>query len=471
MTRYTLSLAFALITSTLFAADPAPWATYRGNTQRTGNTDGKAGPDKPSILWAVKSLDHYVASPVPLGDSNLYVSAICGLNRPEINSYPTADAKQATWKRSAPYLRLSTVSSPAVSGNLIVFGDGMHQDSGGILHCMTADTGRPVWQLPLAGDLIHLEGSPSILDGKVYMGGGSAGVICVDLDSAILDGKPVKAAGIAKMQADKWKELQAAYEEKKKKDPDLAVPPSEDDLLKPAPKLLWQKGKDKWHVDAPVCAVDGKVLVCTSFLDKEQKGERAIYCLDAKTGDTLWSQKLIYNPWGGASVSGDTVIVTGSSVGYYFTELKGAKGEIAAFELKTGKPIWKKDVARGGVVAAAALTKDIAVFTATDGKVRAFALKDGETRWIYDAKGAIFAPPAIAGDMVYVGDLLGAIHAVDLKGVPKWKFDLGTEADVKLPGMIYGGVTAHGGKLFVGTVNLEGPNVRKGTCLVCIGTK
>ena len=26
------------------AADPGPWATYRGNSQRTGNTDGKPGP-------------------------------------------------------------------------------------------------------------------------------------------------------------------------------------------------------------------------------------------------------------------------------------------------------------------------------------------------------------------------------------------------------------------------------------------
>ena len=32
-------------------------------------------------------------------------------------------------------------ASPAVSGNYLVFGDGMHQDAGGVLHCLTADTG------------------------------------------------------------------------------------------------------------------------------------------------------------------------------------------------------------------------------------------------------------------------------------------------------------------------------------------
>ena len=61
----------------------------------------------------------------------------------------------------------------------------------------------------------------------------------------------------------KWKELVTKFEEAKKKDPDFAVPPNEDQLLKPAPKLLWQKGQQKWHVDAPVCVAGDKVLVVT----------------------------------------------------------------------------------------------------------------------------------------------------------------------------------------------------------------
>ena len=44
-----------------------PWATYRGNAERTGNTDGKAGPASPKVLWVLKGKEHYVASPVPAG--------------------------------------------------------------------------------------------------------------------------------------------------------------------------------------------------------------------------------------------------------------------------------------------------------------------------------------------------------------------------------------------------------------------
>lgn len=469
--RFFLVLA-ALGGSMAAAADPAPWATYRGNPARTGNTDGQPGPEKPVVLWALKSQDHFVASPVPVGD-NLYLSGLGAFNRPSIGLYPrnaTGEPK-AVWSRSAPYLRLASVSAPAVAGNLLVFGDGMHQDSGGILHCLAADSGRPVWQLPLPGDLIHLEGTPCILDGKVFMGGGAAGAFAVELDKAILDGKEVTKDEVAKLQDDKWKQLLAKFEEAKKKDPDLAVPPTEDDLLKPAPKRLWTKGEKKWHVDAPINAVGEQAFVCTSFLDKEKVGERAIHCLSTATGEPVWSQELKLNPWGGASVLGDTVVVTGSTVGLYYSELKGSKGIVAAFDRGTGKPKWSKDIPAGGI-ACAALADGLAVTTASDGKVRAYSLTDGDRRWIYDAKSSLFAPVAIAGGVVYLGDLVGKIHAIDLKtGTGKWILDLATDPAVKAPGMVYGGVTVVGGKLFVATSNLEGPTARMPTAAVCIGSK
>src|SRR5262249_5772189 len=142
----------------------------------------------------------------------------------------------------------------------------------------------------------------------------------------------------------RWSELVAKYEEEKKKDPDFAVPPSEDHLPKPAPIKLWQQGQDKWHVDAPVAVVGERVLVASAFLDEEKLGERALYCLDAKTGDVRWRAPVQLNPWGGPSVQGEMVIVGGSSIRYDPKLLKSAKGEIAAFELAAGKEKWRKEV-------------------------------------------------------------------------------------------------------------------------------
>ena len=247
-------LSFALLLpSAASAADPGAWATYRGNPQRTGNTDGTAGPEKPAILWAVKSTDHFLASPVPVKDG-VYVAGIGAFNRPSAFVYPLAAkaAPTATWVKSAPYLKLASVSSPAVAGDLLVFGDGLHQDSGGVLHCVSATTSKPLWQLVMPGDLIHMEGAPTVAGGQVFMGGGAAGAFCVELDKPTLDGKDYDLPAVAKMQEARWKELVAKYEEAKAKKDDFAIPPDDGQLLKFVPKKAWQKGEGKWHVDAPV---------------------------------------------------------------------------------------------------------------------------------------------------------------------------------------------------------------------------
>ncbi|HUR55583.1 MAG TPA: PQQ-binding-like beta-propeller repeat protein [Gemmataceae bacterium] len=468
------SLLALLLVSPAVCADPyaypAAWATYRGSHTRTGNTDGVAGPAQPAVLWAMKSQDHFIASPVPVGDK-LFVSGLGGFNRPTISLFPLTAKGMAkpAWTKSAPYLKLASVSSPAVVGNALVFGDGMHQDSGGMLHCVTADTGKPLWQLVMPGNLVHLEGAPTVWGGKVFMGGGAAGVFCLEHGKAVLDGKELDLATIATMQDAKWKELQAKFEKDKKADPDLALEPSDDQLHKPAPKMLWQKGKDKWHVDAPVNVHSGMVLVPSSYLDKEKVGERALICLQASTGETLWTAPLTLNPWGGASVADGVVIVPGSSIGYYYNELRGAKGDITALFSGTGKQVWRKEIP-GGVVGAVAIADGLAVCTATDGKVRAFKLADGERAWLYDTKTPTFAPPAVVAGVAYVADLLGTVHAIDMKtGTPRWTLSIAKE--VGSPGMVYGGVTVHGGKLFVATCNLEGPSARKETVVVCIGSK
>lgn len=460
-----------LLVTPCVAAEPAAWATYRGNPQRTGNTDGQAGPAKPTVVWSVKSQDHFLAAPVPIGEG-VYIAGVGAFNRPAVAVFPLTAKNPPVpiWSKSAPYLKLASVSSPAVAGDYLLFGDGLHQDSGGVLHCLQASTGKPLWQLVLPGDLIHLEGAPTVRGGKVFMGGGGAGVFCVELESAVLDGREYSLAEVAKMQDQKWKELVAKFEEDKKKDPDFAIPPDDSQLLKFAPKKVWHKGGGKWHVDAPVNVAGDTVLVPTSYLDKEQVGERALYALQAATGETVWQKELKYNPWGGATVAGDMVIVPGSSIGYYYKELKGAKGDLTALDLKTGQQKWRKEIPTGGILGCAAVSDGLVVCTATDGKVRAYKLADGERAWLYDAKTPFFAPPAVAGGAVYVADLAGTIHALDLRtGNSRWTFSIAQE--LAAPGMVYGGVIVHRGQLVVATCNLDGPWQNKETVIVCLGTK
>jgi outer membrane protein assembly factor BamB len=471
--RLMLALVCSVVcVATVRAQTVEPWATYRGNPQRTGNTDGIAGPAAPDVLWVLKSKDHYIAAPVPAGD-RLIVSGLGAFNLGNLAclSMDVSAKNRTLWSKSTPFLKLPTVSSPGLFKNYLIFGDGMHQTSGAMLYCLESAQGAPVWRHSVPGDLVHLEGSPTIVAGKAYMGGGAAGVLCVEVDRATIDGKAHDLPSLQKITAERWKQLQAKYEMEKKTDPQFAVPPSEDQLLLADPAQLWQQGKEKWHVDAPVNVLGGKVLAASAFLDKEQVGDRALFCLEAGTGAIVWRTPLKLNPWGGPSVAGDTVIVSGSTIGYDFNALKGAKGFIAAYNLGDGKQRWSKDIT-GGVVACAALAGESAVVTATDGKVRAFNIASGDRQWIYDAKMPLFAPVAIAGDVVYAGDLRGVVHAIDLKtGQQKWQLDLGTHPSVQAPGMVYGGPIVHASRLYVATCNLQGPNANQTTAVVCIGKK
>src|SRR5262249_27877798 len=407
------------------------WLTYRANAQRTGNVDGQPGPAKPNVLWVFKSNDHFVASPVSWGNQ-VFIAGLGAFNAPAFYAL-AADPKaiqRVVWTKGAPYLKLPTVSSPAVVDDKLIFGDGMHQTDGAVLHCLKSTAGMPLWQLPVPGKLVHLEGSATVADGRVYIGAGAAGVLCVDLDRVVLDGKESTLVEVQRSLDIKWKELLAKYEADKKKDADFAVPPNDDQLPKPAPIQAWQQGAGKWHVDAPVAAVGERVLVASAFLDKEQVGDRALYCLDAKSGKVQWRQPLKYNPWGGPSVSGKTVVVGGSSIGYDPAALRGARGEVVAFDLDTGKVRWRKEL-KGGIVSPVALADGVALATATDGKVRAYDLSDGGPRWIYDARSNFFAPPAVARGVVYAADLRGVIHAIDLSGgTAKWVLDLGKAPEV-----------------------------------------
>jgi outer membrane protein assembly factor BamB len=111
----------------------------------------------------------------------------------------------------------------------------------------------------------------------------------------------------------------------------------------------------------------------------------------------------------------------------------------------------------------------LAIFTATDGKVRALDAHTGQERWTYDGRAPFFAGPAVTAKTVYVADLKGVVHALNLAdGKREWTLDLAAHEKTKTNAMVYGSPIVHGGRLYVATCNLakQGANV-----IVCIGEK
>jgi outer membrane protein assembly factor BamB len=453
--------------------DQAPWSTHRGNPQRTG-ADGGPGPAKPHVLWAHKSEGHFIAPLIP-GARDLYAAGLGAFNSPGFHAFaldPAGD-KQVRWTKGAPLLRQPIAGAPALLGGnpeLLVFGDGFHTDEGGSLRCLRAADGFPLWHLPIPGKLVHFEGTPTVAGRRLYAGGGSAGVLCVEPNRVTFEGREQDLAPVQRALEQRWKELLARYEAEKKKDPQFALPPDESLLPRPAPRRVWQQGQDQWHVDAPVAVIEDRVLAASAYLDDDKEGERALVCLRAGDGAVVWKAPLGLNPWAGPTV-GPYVLVGCSSIRLDPKEIPGARGEVVAVELDTGAVRWRKEVP-GGVLSSVAVRAGLAVFTATDGKVRAWDALTGQERWSYDAGAPFFAGPAVTAQAVYAADLKGVVHALSLAdGKKDWVLDLAADPATRATGMVYGSPLVHGGRLYLATANLDDPRGQAANVVVCIGDR
>ncbi len=458
----------------LCASAHGDWLTHRGNPERTGSADGLPGPKAGKVLWAFKAQQHFIGSPVVEGRM-LLVSGLGAFNTGAFQALlmDPRPAERIVWAKGAPFLKLPMVCSPAVSEGLVVFGDGMHQTDGAILYALRAENGRPLWQLPLPGKLVHLECPPTIDKGRVYIGGGEAGVVCVDLKRATLDGREMDIPAIQELIAQRWKELSARFEEERKKDPQFAIPPSEDALPKPAPKVIWRQGEAKWHVDAPIGVAADRVLVASAYIEEDKVGKRALLCLNAADGNPLWEQPLKINPWAGPTVAGGNLVLVGcSSIRFDKKLIPGAQGEIVALDLANGQIKWRRDTP-GGVLSSIAVKDGLAVFTCTDGRVRAWDAASGQQKWEFLAQNPFFAGAAVSGGTVYVADLKCVVYALNLAdGKVQWTLDVAADPAVQSPGMVFGSPVVAGGDLFLATCNIEGTSATQIPCaVVCVSDK
>jgi len=462
-----------LLLTGLSVTEAADWPTYRGNNTRTGNLTGDAGPVTANVLWVHHAKDHFVGSLSTDGNA-IYATGLGAFGTSAVYALSPEPGveKRVLWSKVPPVLKLPIVSSISAAGGDLFFGDGMHQTDGAVLRCVTQE-GQAVWQLTVPGELVHIEGAATVSAGKVFIGAGHAGVFCIDPSVFSLNGKEMSRSDALKAVAEHHALLATKYQTDLKKDPDFAIAPTEDQLIKPAPKVLWQQGKGQWHVDAPIAVEGDRVLVSTAYLDKEQKGKRALLCLKVSDGSLLWEVPLPANPWGGATIADGKVFVGCSTVGMYLNFINAAKGEVSAIDLSDGKIIWKKPV-KAGVISPITIQNGLAIFTATDGKVRAFDANTGSSKWLYDGGAPFFAGLTTSKEIAYTADIKGIVHAINLiGGTSAWKLDMVSDPTIKLTpgGKVYGSPILHRGRLYLATCNIESSDGGQRMAVVCIGEK
>ncbi len=177
------------------------------------------------------------------------------------------------------------------------------------------------------------------------------------------------------------------------------------------------------------------------------------FALEAGAGELEWK---LAGKFTGFTVDGDTAYTVWD-------------GRPTALDVRTGRTLWQGKDSLPGSASNPVLAGDRVIVGTADGRVRAFASRDGATLWDYQTGPSLTSlepyrrggsdvngTPAISGDRVYVGASDGQLHAIRLSdGSEIGSFDLGVpiaSSPVVQDGTIY--IGAYDGNLYAFT---EGP--------------
>ena len=379
------------------------WLAFRGGPQRTGNVCvDDPDPTSGGINWKYSVETPYYSSPTVVSKmkdgkrNGGYVYAVSAqmtlLKNRGVVSCVDVETGNALWEWSE-YGYRATFSSPAVSGKYLVVGEGLHFIRDGRVICLDIETGMKVWEFRTKS---HVESSPCIYDGKVYVGAGDDGYYCLKLE-------PVEAG---------------------------------------ASELVWHlEGENYPDAETSPIVVDGNVYFGLGI------GGKALCCVDALTGEEKWRINTPYPVFSAPTVM-DGKLFFGMGNGNYIqtaeeirsyeiermreegmSEAKikedaatlGPAGEVWCIDLKdidakTGKAklLWMTDVER--TVLGAIAARDGRIYFGSRNKY--FYCLDAETgnvikRW--NARGPIVTAAALGKGHVYFVAETGMLYGLDIE--------------------------------------------------------
>lgn len=152
------------------------------------------------------------------------------------------------------------------------------------------------------------------------------------------------------------------------------------------------------------------LLALSACDSKKTKVDKPAELTDLKN-PTVRIQKL----WGASVGGGGKKLRLGLGLATAGNKLfaAGRDGDVAAFDLKTGKQLWrvetKLELAGGTGVGA-----DLIAVGSADGQVVALAMDTGAQRWRAEVKGEILSAPAVAEHEVIVRTVDGKLRALAL---------------------------------------------------------
>lgn len=310
-------------------------------------------------------------------------------------------------------------SSPAVTadGQFMIIGQGLHPDKDCRLICINTVTGKVHWTVSTE---LHLESSPAIENGVVYIGAGAIEdpathkpvshtgyVMAVNIaDGQVLWSYDVADPESSPIVKDGILYIGSGFNGKAV----VALRTGTDEELKKAgqSRLLW-KTDAPYPITGAVTYMEGNIFVGGGngdFVFRDPNPAGIVMSLDAATGKINWQSKMP-----------DAVLGAVAAGKYLICPV--AAGKVIALDPKNGKEIWSRTISGKAPVLAGAAVSDGSVYAVShDGYMAKLSLDSGEIQEkIYinadnkpGEQGLSISSPIIAHGRLFIGSETGGLR-------------------------------------------------------------
>ncbi len=412
------------------------WPTFGRCLGRSQAAPGTESPMQGGLVWRFDDAPTFYSSPAVVGNRVYVVSAEKGIYVDRGYVYCLdALTGELVWKTRPDGMR-ATFSSPAVVGDRLLVGEGLHWTTDARLFCLDISDegrGRIVWKYEVEG---HVESSPAVADGRVYVGAGDHdGYYCFELE------------------------------------------PGEDGEA----QLVWHVPGERYpDAETPPAVYDGRVFVGLGF------GGDALVCLDAETGDEIWRLDTPFPVLSAPTVAEGRVYFGMGNANYVFPAEEVARQKIRKLQdagagpekiaearerLRPGGEVWGVDIENPenrwrlrtdrSVLGAVTAAPEGLYFGTWGGKVHHVS-PEGEQIASWNAHAPVLASPAYTDELVYIVTNNGRLHGLRRSTLePVWEAALGTgDLFISSPAVAHGHVyvgTARDGFVCVGQPAAEAP--------------
>ena len=412
---------FPKTTATAAAAETAvsDWPHFRGDALRRGwIEDGSSDPVTGGVNWSFREGNQvFVASPTLVGNRIYIPSVTIGAFGGLSGSIYALDADTGAliWRVTPPNYD-GSFSSATVKGNYLLVGEGLHITKDARMICIDiSDESNPeiLWMFETQD---HIEGTPSIDDGRVFFTNGNSGIFGLDLYTG---------------------------------------------------EKLWHlPGEDFNDAETAILAHEGKVYIGLGF----GRNGQAIVQVDAATGEVLHRIETPYPVFGPPAIhngvvyfgmgNGDFVFPAEQRVDYVLDILReqglseeelaarrpglAPGGAVWALDIETMEVLWVYDTDRT-ILSAVSITENGLYFASRTGGVYHLDF-DGSLIAYWNSGEPVVSSMSVTNDHVYLMTSSGMFFVLDADSLqPVW--DLRVSSGT----MNFSSPAVGRGKIFVGT--------------------